>query len=260
MKKLLLTTVLVSSAVLGFTGNVHANEQNKITETPEKTDVGINFKTDGGSTIGQGPFSDHLAIVFKPTKFDFGTEQEAIPFKKVYTEKVDASNIKKNKYLIVNDDRKTAGSAVAGSPWHVTATYSGLSEKGNASNTLESALKIKLEPVQKYTIGTDKDPITQDIKPNDPNDPASNAITDFSGAEHGEFRLGADLAANASAEVELSNTATTVFGRKEAATAIGTEGVATRISETNLTIEDGTGADGKTFVGSVTWQLADTYK
>lgn len=251
---MILAALLVSTATLSFAGNAHADEMDKIVNNPkEKTEVGINFKTNDGSLQTEGPFKGHLAVVFNPTRFHFGSGKVAAAGSNNLIfdqEGADATVQAEKQFLVVNDDREANGTTVnPGQEWHVTATFSGL--KTSAGDDLASTIKLKTGVAQGYAIGSAIDPVTQDYIPANPNADAT-VITDLASTEQANFDGGS--------EVTLTkDSAVTVFGRKTADPG-KKGGVATQITDVQLLIPDGTGAAGKTFTGDITWALADTYK
>lgn len=251
---MILAALLVSTATLSFAGTAHADEENKIVNNPkEKTEVGINFKTNDGSQGTEGPFKGHLAVVFNPTRFNFGSGKVAAAGSNNLVfdqEGADATVQAEKQFLVVNDDREANGTTVnPGQEWNVKATFSGL--KTSAGDSLVSTIKLKTGTAQNYKIGDEFNPVTQDYIPANPNLDGT-VIENFANGEQTQFDGGA--------EIELTATqAVTVFGRKTA-DAGKKGGVATQLTDVQLLIPDGTGAAGKTFTGDITWALADTYQ
>lgn len=251
---MILAALLVSTATLGFAGIAQADETDKIVNNPkEKTEVGINFKTNEGSQQTEGPFKGHLAVVFNPTRFHFGSGKIAAAGSNnlVFNQEGSDPAVQSEKqFLVVNDDREANGTTVnPGKEWNVKATFSGLTT--SAGDNLASTIKLKTGVAQDYAIGSVTDPLTQDYIPANPNQDAT-VIKDFANGEQAQFDGGA--------EIELTATqAVTVFGRKTA-DAGKKGGVATQLTNVQLLIPDGTGAAGKTFTGDITWALADTYQ
>ncbi|WP_207695822.1 hypothetical protein DOK67_0001463 [Enterococcus sp. DIV0212c] len=246
MKKILFTTLLASSALLIFAKPANAEEVGK-----EQTDLGIRFDTDGPNKPGEGPFKDNLALVWTPSKFDFGRQKATANIATF------SNTIKDEQYLVVNDDRQVSDPGTGGeddgktkadgttSAWKVTAAMSPLVSKDEAETELPSKLTFTLEDPQAYDIG-EVDPDTNDYTPN-PIEGNLSALTDADNIITGK-----------SVTLEAGNTtATNVLAKTKADTAKG--GFSTKLKDIKLVVTTGKGAAGKAFKGSVTWSLDNTY-
>ncbi|EOL49889.1 WxL domain-containing protein [Enterococcus caccae] len=240
MKKILFTTLLASSALLIFAKPANAEEVGN-----EQTDLGIRFDTDGPVKPGPGPFKDNLALVWTPSKFDFG-RQAATANIATYS-----NTVAGDQYIVVNDDRQgteTGGEgtrAVTTSAWKVTAKLSKLVSKDSSATELPSKLTFTLGDAQSYDIG-EVDPDTNDFLPN-PIEGNLGTLADPN-----------NIAVSKSVTLEAGNTtATNIIAKTQADAVKG--GFATKLSDTKLTVTTGTGAAGKAFKGSVNWSLDNTY-
>ncbi|MGX7244556.1 WxL domain-containing protein [Enterococcus quebecensis] len=241
MKKILFTTLLASSALLIFAKPANAEELGK-----EQTDLGIRFDTDGPVKPGSGPFKDNLALVWTPSKFDFG-RQSATANIATYS-----NTTVGDQYIVVNDDRQTteAGGeetkASTTSAWKVTASLSKLVSKDDSATELPSKLTFTLGDPQSYDIG-EVDPDINDFSPNVPSQDNLGQLEDPN-----------NIVVGKSVTLEAGNTtATNIIAKTKADSVKG--GFATKLSDTKLTVTTGTGAAGKAFKGSVTWSLDNTY-
>ncbi|WP_430602050.1 hypothetical protein IGJ02_002259 [Enterococcus sp. DIV0724b] len=243
MKKILFTTLLASSALLIFAKPANAEEVGS-----EQTDLGIRFDTDGPVKPGPGPFKDNLALVWTPSKFDFG-RQSATANIATYS-----NTVAGDQYVVVNDDRKGTVAetpeeggtrAETTSAWKVTASMSKLVSKDSSATELPSKLTFSLGDPQAYDIG-EVDPDTNDYLPN-PVEGNLSALTDPSNIVIGK-----------NVTLEAGNTTgTNIIAKTQADTVKG--GFATKLTDTKLTVTTGTGAAGKAFKGSVNWSLDNTY-
>lgn len=211
-----------------------------------ESDVGIRFDTDGPVKPGPGPFKDNLALVWTPSKFDFG-RQTANANIATYSNTVEG-----DQYLVVNDDRQgeTTGegeeAVTTTSGWKATATMSKLVSKDNTATELPAKLTFTLGEAQSYDIGTDIDDDTNDFNPN-PVEGNLGTLPDQNNIITGE---------NVSLEAG-NTTATTILAKTKADSNKG--GFATKLSNTKLVVTSGTGAAGKSFKGTVNWSLDNTY-
>ncbi|OTP46555.1 hypothetical protein A5884_003796 [Enterococcus sp. 7D2_DIV0200] len=160
MKKILFTTLLASSALLIFAKPANAEEVGSM-----ESDLGIRFDTDGPVQPGPGPFKDNLALVWTPSKFDFG-RQAATANIATYS-----NTVAGDQYIVVNDDRQgtetgeEGAKVVTTSAWKVTASLSKLVSKDSSATELPSKLTFTLGDAQSYNIG-EVDPDTNDFLPN----------------------------------------------------------------------------------------------
>ncbi|EOT62044.1 hypothetical protein I583_01044 [Enterococcus haemoperoxidus ATCC BAA-382] len=240
MKKILFTTLLASSALLIFAKSADAVEIGN-----EQSDLGIRFDTDGPVKPGPGPFKDNLALVWTPSKFDFG-RQAATANIATYS-----NTVAGDQYVVVNDDRQGTetgeGStrAVTTSAWKVTAKLSKLISTDSSPTELPSKLTFTLGAPQSYNIG-EIDPDTNDFLPN----PIEGNLGTL--ADPNNIVVGKDVTLEAG-----NTTATNIIAKTQANAVKG--GFATKFTNTKLTVTTGTGAAGKAFKGSVNWSLDNTY-
>ncbi|EOL47457.1 WxL domain-containing protein [Enterococcus caccae] len=245
MKKLVLTTLLASSALMVFAKTADAEEVGK-----DKTDVGIKFETDGPVKPGSGPFKDNLSLVFVPSSFDFGN-QKAVANIATYN-----NTFKEAQYITVNDDRQgtTTGegenAVTTTTAWKVTASMSDLVSTGDSATSLPSKLTFDLGDAQAYTIGTKIDQDTNDFIPNPIEENTSKL------PEPNNIILGDGKTKSISLEAGKT-TAVQILGKSKADAVKG--GFVTKISNVKLNVTSGSNASGKTFKSSVNWSLDNTY-
>ncbi len=270
MKKMIFAALLVSTATLGLTGKVYAAEdvyEDKIVTKEAKTDVGIQFQSDGPISSEDGPFADHLAIVFKPVTFNFGKDVTAtvndVTYKQERPATVAGEEFKTQQSLVVNDDRKEVSNVAPGTAWTVKAKYSGLTsiDANNVTTNLASTIKLDLDAVNTYHIGDKRDPKTNDIIPNDPSE-VEAAFSPMDKADQDMYVIGGVAGSTTSQTVALNENEETVILARQTDDKSKTGGVATKINNVTLNIVDAKGknAAGKAFKGSVTWKLSDTYQ
>lgn len=233
MKRVVLTALLASSALLIFAKPANAEEVGS-----EQTDLGIRFDTDGPVKPGPGPFKDNLALVWTPSKFDFG-RQVATANIATYS-----NTVAGDQYIVVNDDR-TAGKDGNTSAWKVNAKLSKVVSTDSSATELPSKLQFNLEDAQSYDIG-EVDPDTNDYTPN----PVDGNL--------GTLAADNDISVTKNVTLEAGQTTATNIIGKTKANAVK-DGFATKLSDTKLVVTTGTGAAGKTFKGTVTWSLDNTY-
>lgn len=246
MKKLILTTALVSTVILAGASNASAAEVKKA-----DTEIGIEF--DGtGTEIVDGPYLNRLTLVYKPSAFQF-KKAKALGV----TETHDAVATDGPRWLVVNDDRNYTDNAAAGTEaqvpgdvsdvkggtWVLKATMSDLKA---GSETVPAKLSLALGEVKSYDIGTTLNAAQDDLIPNPADAPY---ISDFApGADHKVKVLTPAL------ELEAGDGNQTAIMNKD--TADGEKiGVATEVTDVKLQTTAGTKARGKAFQSKVTWTL-----
>ncbi|MGX7150074.1 WxL domain-containing protein [Enterococcus ureasiticus] len=237
MKKLFVLT-LISATTLGFaTIPASAAEVDKDT-----SDLGIQFDTDGPVKPGPGPYKDNLALVWTPSKFDFG-KQKAVGNSSTYN-----NTVQGDQFIVVNDDRagETNDQGVTTtSSWKVTATLSKLLSTDSSTTELPAKLTFGLDSPQAYNIG-EVDAETNDFTPNPIEGNLSTLI------DPNNIVVGKNVV------LEAGNTsAVEMLGKTKADTM--KDGFATKLTDTKLVVTSSTGAEGKKFKGAVTWSLDNTY-
>lgn len=237
LKKVLLTA-FVTTAALGLAAvPVSAKEVSK-----ETTDLGISFETDGANKPGEGPFKDNLAIVWTPSRMDFGT-QKATGNIATYN-----NTVTDPQYLVVNDDRKTEDGTF--SAWKVNATLSNFTTGKAGDDNLAAKLTFTLGEVKKYDIGEDIDPATNDFKPAPLDNTSLTTFTPDDSIELGNKSKDVSLEANgtSSAAILAKNTTNKLNG-----------GFATEIQNTKLVVTTDEKSAGKSYKATLSWSLEDTY-
>lgn len=231
MKKVLMISLLSTAAMMMFATSADAVEP-KV----DKSDVGVSFKSDDSTIIGDHkPFSNNLALVWKPGSFEFG-EQKAVGAIATFNNSVEGEQ-----YLVVNDDRPDADL----STWELKAQLSDMAAEDGTK--LTSKLVYGLGELKGYDIG-DLDEDTNDFNPKNPATDTTSLI---------------DLPANSKVELggttmtlEAGNTtAQTVMKKTEATKIKG--GYATLVNKVKLVATDAKKdlAAGKSFTGQVSWTV-----
>ncbi|MBP2100410.1 WxL domain-containing protein [Enterococcus rivorum] len=234
MKKTLMITLLSATALTLFATSAEAKSFD------EKTDVGVNFKSDEPTNPGDNkPYKDNLSLVWKPASFQFG-EQKAVGNSATFSNTVTGKQ-----YLIVNDDRKANST-----PWKLSAKLSEL-KSADGSKTLASKLTFNLGDMQSYTIGTTIGE-DNDFVPNKPD--ASGALGTLD--PNAGITLGDGKVKTMTLEAG-STTGSSILEKKVANDVKG--GVATLITDTKLVVTDAKAdqAAGESFTGYVTWTMDD---
>lgn len=155
MKKVVLSSMLLSSVLLLGSVVSHADA------TSAETDLNITIKPDKGSEETGGPYKGKLAIVHKPTTFDFqGTATKG---------QLILNNENPNsqqQYISVSDDRATDDAKLG--KWILEGKLSAidkLDENGNViprdasadqTTDLQGSLVINKSKVLDYAIGTNE--------------------------------------------------------------------------------------------------------
>ena len=232
MKKLIIATLSTASSLMLFAQPINAEVVDSDT-----SDVGIRFNIDGPEKPGPGPYKDNLTLVWTPSKFDFG-KQEPQANIATYSNKV-----ANKQYLVVNDDRDTGEESSA---WKITATLSELKATTD-KDTLSAKLTFGLSSPQAYAIG-EVDEDTNDYLPNHPEGNLS-ALPEANNIE---------IANNVVLEAG-STSAVNILSKTKADKYKG--GIATTVDNAKLVVVDskGSAASGKSFKGTVTWNLDNTY-
>lgn len=237
MKKLGTITLLSAAALIFFATPADAKKFD------DKTDVGINFKSDEPTIPGENkPYKDNLSLVWKPSSFQFG-EQKAVGNSATFSNIVEG-----NQYIIVNDDRK-----VASTPWSLNASLSQLTDV-SSDKVLPSKLTFTLGTAQSYDIGTNIG-TDNDYIPNNPE------VAGVLGKLHEDAGITLGNGTSKDISLEAGITAGTMILGKQTANDIK-GGVATLITNTKLVVTDAKAANaaGKTYTGYVTWTLDDLQK
>jgi hypothetical protein len=235
MKKALTITLFSAAALTLFAAPASAETNNKVQET----EVGISFK-DNGTDIGEGPFKDNLAIVFKPGAFQFG-QQATVGSLATYS-----NTVTEEQYLVINDDRPDTKTV-----WEVTAQMSALKNKAGDKD-LASKLTFNLDAAKAYRIAdTDASLVNNDYVPNRPE--KAGVLTDL------DPSAGITLGDGTSSAVELVAGGDPAVIMAKKGTNEFKNGVATLVKDTKLVVTDSKKIDaaGNTFTGKVTWTLND---
>ncbi|WP_207695946.1 hypothetical protein DOK67_0001100 [Enterococcus sp. DIV0212c] len=226
-KKLLLG--LVCTAALGFAVPTTSHAAPENDPTLDKTDVEIGFQ--GANTPTNGPFKNKLSLVYRPTAFKFGVNNDTTgtltTFKNSITDK---------QYLVVNEDRET------GSKWDLTANLSEL-KTADGTQTLPATLQFTTDNFQGYDIGTNMNATNDDYIP--------NALT----AEHlSVLKDPADILGGSNKVVAGATDEVSVLKNSNAARGKG--GVAARTRSAELVVANSSGLGGKKFSGEVSYSLS----
>lgn len=243
MKHKLLLSLATIAAVGVLSTTAMAAEENSATKTT--TDIGIGFKSDDDNSVTDGPFKDNLAIVFRPTEFQFGSANKAgaaTTFNNTRTGR---------QYIVVNDDRKGEDK---GQSWSVKAQLSELkagNEKlANATMTFGNATPKLYD----YDLGTTPHPSKDDYLPNSVNDQTGGLLADSLTAiasPDGTYTTGSgSLAADGTSQMEVL--------AKKANSADKVGGIAYQIENVKLNVVDTSDLGGKNFTGTMSWTLEKT--
>ncbi|MEI5990738.1 WxL domain-containing protein [Enterococcus crotali] len=253
MKKAIMVTLLSSAALMLVATPANAAEK----ET--KTDVGVSFISDDPTVEAEDmrPFKNNLAVVFKPSSFQFGN-QKAVGGIAMFANTTgdnggtigNKPTTDKSQYIVVNDDRDYTQQGVDGknSPWTLKANLSELKTSDGAATLQSAKITMALNEPKLYNIGA---ALNEDE-------------TDFIGNkpwEEGALEaLPNDTGVVAASTVTLEAGGTTkadIFTKKDANTF--RKGVSSVIQNVKLNIVDSDQQNlgGKSFTGKVHWTLND---
>lgn len=241
MKKIILSTALVSAAFLGSVQLVSADEVKKA-ETP----IGIEFEKIGSEV--EGPYKGVLTLAFKPSALEFGKYKATGAQITAPATSLGGQNEKQ--WLVINDDRDntavtapiTDAESVKGGTWNLTATMAELSDGKTA---IPATLNLNFDDVQKYEMGTNPSDDNLDYEPVDPN---AGGVT---GALTGEHKI--EL--NKAVSLEAGKTDEVVVIKKAEKTA-DKVGVATELTSSNLVVQPSKDYKGGKLTSKVTWTLS----
>lgn len=248
MKKQLAIVSLLSVAAVSML----ATSANAAEVSNETTEVGVEFKSSDGTEIGKGPFKDNLALVFKPSTFQFG-KQEATAGIATFQ-----NTIKKPQYLVVNDDRPLDPTENNLSKWTLTSQLSEITT-GTETTGLNAKLTYTLGTATEYKIGDNMNATGDDYLPNNPEKNPTDALGGPLNLGTEKLQLGDGTSSTVSLEAGAAST-TDVIAKTEATTK--KVGVASKVENVKLVVTNAerSGAAGKTYAGTVTWSLDDAPK
>lgn len=245
MKKIILSTVLVSTIALGGIQSAMAVEV-KTAETP----VGIEFEEE--TEVVQGPYKGVLTMVYKPSAINFGKVKATGGSMTVpATNLSDPAN---KQWLIVNDDRDYASKPSnstdknnkMGGTWKLTAKMDEMAV-GTGTNKKVfpgTILNLNFDDAKGYDIGTDEVELPNgvtDINPKNPN-VDTTAIGDLVGK----------ITLNKALPLEAGGAIMDVMSKTEETTA--KSGVAAHLTGANLTIQSDKAISGQAN-SRITWTL-----
>lgn len=239
-KKLSLSLFSLATLLLFVTITQKTSAASSFSDT---SDVGVTFY-DGPIDNGNNkPYKNNLALVWKPSQFDFGSHKAV---QSIVTYNNTIGDEKNKQYLIVNDDRQDATT----SGWSLSAKLSKLTSYDKDQSNLTAKLIYNLGTLQSYDIGTNIDETTEDYIPNNPNEnpkclsklPANSGVA-----------LGVS---GENAVLDAGGTSSTIIMKKDNPNQ-SKGGFATEINKVQLIVVNAQKdkAGGKTYHGTVTWTL-----
>ncbi|MBP1042454.1 WxL domain-containing protein [Vagococcus sp. BWB3-3] len=234
---LTLATIATVGAVSATTALAAENSASKTS-----TDVGIGFKSDKDNEPTEGPFKDNLALVFRPTEFQFGQSNKA------GTASTFNNTRTGRQYIVVNDDRKGADK---GQAWVVKAE---LSELTSGAETLANATLTFGNGAPKlfdYVLGTTPHPSKDDYIPADVNDQdngdQATSLKPIAAGDTTYTAVSGSLTAGGKTQVAILS--------KDATDATKVGGIAYQMENVKLEVVDTSNLGGKSFEGTMTWTL-----
>lgn len=247
MKKLVLTTLLVSTGVLASSMTVFGETNQDVNPVEYNSDLSIKFEKESGSN-SEGPFSGRLTFTWAPKNYNFGSQKikfgTGVSYDLVTTSK-------DSQYIVVNEDRKD-GDKEFGKKWDVKVKMSELSADAEGADKLPATLTLGLGDVQQYNIGTELNAAGDDVNPAKPWD--KDVMTDFTVAP-GDIKLsGSSVSVPADGKTEVK-----VMSQEQdrVGAAKKREGWGTKINSQNLQfVTLDTSVADKEYKGNLTWTLS----
>lgn len=257
MKKILGTTLVTMSGIMLFSGIALAAEETGFEKTKSyKSDLSIKFEAENPNE-GTGPYKDRLSFTWAPKSFQFGKQLANFEDKVEY--KLNSAAADKQ-WVVVNDDR---GEKIqdAGKQWNVKVVMDEIKEITTDENPqkLAGTLKIDLDEVKQYNMGTKSNENNTDIDPADPN--TKDVVTAFTNKPT-DIKLGNEKTALTGTSIELvPGTETPVMKQEADRTTIVKEGYATRLADSTIKFT-GLTSDivGKEYGTILTWTLTRDVK
>lgn len=249
MKKAVLSTVLLSSLLLGGTIVNAEGEKDPNNDSNRKSSTDVDIKLKDSSDIHEekGPFSDTLALVYTPSAYSFSGDLVDVSNRELKleneTKKAETQNI------VVNDDRKDKETGMGKDyPWTLSAAF----EVNKEQTGLQGAV-LELIPNGAYTYDIGGKHIQtkhgDDIEPK----PAPNEIT-------GEVASGIttekNVKLNANAAAQPIMTSTKDAAREDDSSE--KRGAFTNLNNAKLHISSN--STKGSYSGKVLWTLQSDYK
>jgi hypothetical protein len=255
MKKYILSTVLVSTILLGVAQPVSAAEDKDFVKEASSR-VGIEFEGDSIVVDPDGQHKGALSFVFKPDMIEFG-KVKAVGADIV----VPSTNLKdenNKQWLVVNDDRDndtvtetiTNPNSVKGGAWTLTAKMDPLM---SGQEELPATMTLELGNSQTYNMGTKLTEDGNNYIPNLPNGKDEDGKDVITSTPAKDVTVAKDnivsLTAGKAGEVEVMTKAK-ANGEKV--------GAATHVKDAKLAVHAGKELAGKKYASKVTWTLRST--
>ncbi len=247
MKKLLLSTLLLSTGILAISTTTFAAETTQDDNPVDyNSDVSIKFEEEKGSNT-KGPYSGRLSFTWAPKSYNFGSQK--IKFGTGVSYDLESAS-KDSQYIVVNEDRKDDDKDF-GKKWDVKVKMSELAADEAGTDKLPATLTLGLGDIQEYHIGTKLNADGKDLDPAKPWD--DDVMTDYTVAP-GDVKLsGTSLTIPADGKTEvpvMSQTADRTGDAKKR------EGWGTKINSQNLKfVTLDTSVAEKEYKGNLTWTL-----
>lgn len=255
MKKLVGSSIVALSGLVLFSGVALATETD-ISPVINESDLSISFEKDPINE-GKGPYANNLSFTFAPKAFAFGKQTADFSNNASYELK---SGHEGKQYVVVNDDR-LAEDTNAGKGWNVKVNMAPITDTEEGSTkTISGSLKLNMDAVKHYNLGTKTNAAGDDIEPAEPS--AEGVVQDWGIAgttpeAPTDVFLGTGTTALTGTTLDVQpGTEVAVMNQANRETARGKEGYATRIASSFVSFTDvDASVVGKTFATKLTWTL-----
>lgn len=248
MKKAVLSTVLLSSLLLGGTIVNAEGEKDPNNDSNRKSSTDVDIKLKDSTDIHEedGPFSDSLALVYTPSAYSFSGDLANVSNRELKLDNKTEKAVSQN--IVVNDDRKDKETKNGKNyPWTLSAQFNVEGQEGLQGAVLE----LMPNGAYKYNIGseTHKTKNGEDIKKR----PAPDGI-EGDKAEGITTPESVSLPANEAAQPIMTSTKDDVLADKSSED----RGAFTNLNKAVLHISSN--SDKGSYSGKVLWTLQSDYK
>lgn len=245
MKKTILSTILLSGLVLSVAAPSALAEVSTKSGQGE-TEVNVNILEDKGHEENEGDYLGKLAIVWKPTKFDFEGSQSMNDF--TLRNRHDKRD---DQFIAVNDDRRETAADLStpnkGGTWKLSGQLGDLTALSN-NKSLNATMTFIPSALQYYDIGNTKDLTPEEIKDFVPKKIDKGSPT----ADMDNYGLvnPFNLKAEGDEVTFMRKTSTDDEGQ-------GKRGVFSNLGNNEIRIIDKTGNNVGLYEGQITWTVSD---
>ena len=257
MKKSILSTILLSGLVLSVAAPIASAEATEVDKASTDVEVVLE-KEDDGHNEGNGDYFGKLAIVWKPTRFQY---QGKTSNNDIFM--ANNNEFKERNFIAVNDDRRDEGTP--GNPqdgdqpaegtWKLSGKLNELTHSYSGKE-LDARLNIKPEAPYIYNIGESfvdaKGNRRYEPKPI-PNPHTSETLISADGDLKDVYDLKSDFT------LESKGDAIQFLSKKDdvAFKNDGRSGIFTNLGNNSITVLGDSGKESGVYNGTITWTLED---